>query len=386
MRYLTLLISLFIFSMSSLVLAQEEENDTPDGADRTSASGRKTEELYAPEDVDFFRFDIREDRNNPEHNTSGNLTVHFSQNDPPESDINVGWRVDLYAEEDLANSLYTAIMPETQLELTFEQALAPGRYYYKISSLNAEKVPSKEYTLDGSWEESEFYEKPPNKTPNTATPLKVNNLYTGHLSTDKDIDFYKFALTTNDTVTLLFKQDTPGADATVGWNVSLFAENSVGSPLQEVKVPATRKSALLQADLGVGSYYIRVLALTETKKAPKGRNYQLQVTAPTTVAGNLCPKVFTYAQNPVSTRWVAFPSHCDVPRGWYSTQMLLPAIESCPSPYTIYRASDGSLRIPAVEAFGETGESMGVWRVNLQQIPAETFLLEVLTDTLRQIQ
>lgn len=385
MRHLTWIISLFIFTLPGWVLAQEE-NDTPEGAERTSASGRKTGELYTSEDVDFFTFDIRKDRNNPEHNTSGNLTVQFSQEAPLGADVTVGWQIGLYAEEDLANSLYTAILPETQLELTFEQALAPGRYYYKVSSLHTEKVSSKEYTLAGSWEESEFYEKPPNETPNEATPVKVNNIYTGNLSTDNDIDFYKFTLTTSDTVTILFKQDTPSADATVGWNVGLFAESSVGTPLQEVSVPATRKSALLQANLGTGAYYIRVWALTESKKAPKGQRYQLQLVAPTGEAGNLCPKVFTYAQNPVTTRWIAFPSHCDVPIGWFSTQIHLPAVGLCPSPYATYSAKEGSLRIPQVEVFSETGDSWGVWRANLQQIPAETFVLEVLVDTVKLIQ
>jgi hypothetical protein len=297
----------------------------------------------------------------------------------------VGWRVDLYAEEDLANSLHTTTLPETQLEATFEQALAPGRYYYKVSSLHAEKVSSKEYTLSGSWEESEFYEKPPNETPNAATTLKVNNIYSGNLSTDKDIDFYKFTLTTNDTVTVLFKQDAPGAVATVGWDVGLFAESSVGNPLQEANVPATRKSAILQANLSAGAYYIRVWALAESKKAPTGRRYQLQVSVPTGEAGQLCPRVFTYAQNPLTTRWVAFPSHCEIPNGWFNTQQRLPATPTCPSTYASYRGAGGLLRIPEVEAFTETGDSLGVWRAELQQIPAEGFILEVLMDKLRQI-
>lgn len=385
MRYhLICWISLFMLSATGFA---QEENDTPEGAERTSANGKVTEELYAPEDIDFFRFDIRENRDDPEHDTSGNLTVHFSQDESLGVDKQVGWQIDLYAEEDLANSLHTAFLPETRLELTFEQALSPGRYYYKVSSLNAEKAPNKTYTLDSNWKESEFYEKPPNSIPNTATPLKVNNLYAGNLATNTDIDFYQFVLTTNDTVTITFKQDTPLADSQVGWEVSLLASHNLSQPLQTASVPATKKSVGLQADLGIGTYYVRIWPLTDTQKAPKGRRYQLEVIAPnqTEVIGHLCPTLFAYAQHPVSNRWIAFPSHCEVPQGWFKTQTLLPTIESCPSPYATYRAKDGLLRIPKVEALSATGDLMGTWAVNLQQIPGDGFLFEVLIDTLRQI-
>lgn len=386
------LLLLILISLSILVspaeAQNEEENDTPEGAERISATSKKKSELYSPEDVDFFRIEIRADRADPTHDTSGNLTVTLSQESPPGADSNTGWQVDLYAEDDLANSLYTATLPETRLELKFEQALAPGRYYYKVSSLNAEKIPAKEYSLQGAWKESRFYEKPPNDTPPTATPLEVNNNYAGNLSSDDDIDFYQFSLATADTVTVTFNQDTPAADSTVGWEMGLFAQSSVGSPLQEARIPATKKSVTLQTPLAAGAYYVRVAALTQekTKKAPAGRRYQLQVIATSVVSGNLCPTAFTYAQNPLTTRWVAFPTRCDVPASWFSTQVRLTGIEACPSSYATYRPKDGSLRLPQVEASNDKNESLGVFAVKLQQIPAEAQLLfEVVPESLKQI-
>lgn len=362
MRY-TLLMLLFLASIG--VWAEEEPNDKPDGAERVS--GRKTSVLSSPTDVDFFTFSIRKDSKNPDHDTSGNLTVNLSQKAPPGANSESGWRLDLYAGTDLGNSLYTAILPETSLAVQFEQGLSPGVYYYKISSLSSEVAPTKEYTLKPTWEENKNYERNPNDKPSTATAINLNESYWGNLSTSKDVDFYRVGLLSDDHVVLTFQQDTPGADSTIGWTVGLFSENSLGTPIQAADVPATTKSVALQADLTTGVYYVRVGPLPQpeptgsdgtatdsvdkpdSEKAPIGQRYQITVQAANFVGGNVCPLTLMYGQNPVTMHWVAFPSACDVPTGWFSTIVPPVDFDVCPAPRAAYSDVDKMLKIPTVD-------------------------------------
>lgn len=381
MRY-TVLMLFLLASMSTW--ADEEPNDKPDGAERIS--GRKTSALSSATDVDFFTFSIRKDSKNPDHDTSGNMTVNLSQKSPPGTQPKSGWRLDLYSGTDLGNSLYTAMLPETSLSVQFEQGLSPGTYYYKISSLDSEMAPTKEYTLKHTWEESKNYEKNPNDQPSTATPINLNEAYWGNLSTSKDADFYRFGLLNNDHIILTFQQDAPGANATIGWRVGLFSENSLSVPIQTADMPATTKSVVLEADLTIGVYYVRVIPLPQpeptdtsgnsgdsgstgdsgnsgsgdssttgstnkpdSEKAPIGQRYQLTVKAVTFTGGNLCPLTMMYGQNPTTMHWTAFPSECDVPPGWFSTTIAPIDFDVCPAPRVVYSDVDKILTIPEVD-------------------------------------
>lgn len=388
----------------------EDIGDTPDGAKRTSTSGRVKETLSSATDVDFMKFEVRTDRDNPEHDTSGNLTVNFSQKAPPGANPNSGWRIDLYSQTDLANSLYTAILPETSLDIEFEQGLSVGTYYYKVSSLDTEAFPTKEYTLKGSWEESPNYEKQPNDNADTATAIKANEPYYGNLSSASDVDFYRFSLLAREpSVTITLSQDSPGADSTVGWRLSLL---SPSLPQQEVvDVPSTRlKASTPPLNLEVGVHYVFIKALPqqsdevqegseadkkpENETAPVGRPYQLTVNAPSVpLPPENCPFVFTYAQNPVTSRWATFPTPCDVPAGWFSQQIPPDTSEVCPSPHASYTFSktneDGTVqpaivKIPLVDFEDETGKYL--FRVNLEQINTfELFQFQLQLDTLKLI-
>ncbi|NJO14319.1 MAG: hypothetical protein HC877_00800 [Thioploca sp.] len=114
-----------------------DAGNTPQEASSFRFGGRgSTESLSSPQDIDFFKFNINTDRKDPTHDTSGNLSVTFSQKAPPGANPQSGWRIDLYAQEDLANSLYTTTLLETSLKANFEQGLSPGIYYFKITSID----------------------------------------------------------------------------------------------------------------------------------------------------------------------------------------------------------------------------------------------------------
>lgn len=395
--YRTLLL-VGLFATIPIVTVADDVSDIPDDAKRTSTSGRVKETLSSAIDVDFFRFDVSKDRDYPSRDTSGNLTVTFSQKAPPGANPQAGWQIDLYSEQDLAIPLYTATLPETSLETTFEQGLAPGRYYYKVYSVDSVVFPVKEYTLQGSWQESTHYEKPPNDNTDTATALKANETYYGNLSSPSDSDFYSLSLQTPDLVTITLSQTTPDSDPNIGWQLRLLSPSLLQQEV--VNVPLTTLSGTIQANLDVGIHYIFVKALPpanegEEAQAPVGREYQLIANAPTVPPSpQNCEFVFTYAQNPITQHWAMFPTPCDVPTGWVSQTTQPDLFEVCPSKYATYTFPEqnkdgiGMLKIPYLDFMDQTGAEY-LFKVDLQQEPqiegTPLYRFQALPETLKLI-
>ncbi len=382
-----------LIGITPLAAADEDVSDTLEGAKKIGNSVKET--LLSAIDVDFYKFTISTDRKNPDHDTSGNITVILSQKAPPSLNPNSGWQVELYSETNLAKALYTAALPETSLEVKFEQGLSPGNYYFRVSSLDSVVFPAAEYTLASQWEENAYYERQPNDYPDDATAITVNETYYGNISSESDIDFYRFGLQAPDLVTISLSQKTPGIDSTLGWQVGLFSQP------QTVDVSSTALSGTLQANLDVGMHYLFVKPLPQTeevsqddeeadeaedetsqkeeKTAPVGRTYQLVVNVPSAPpAQENCPFAFTYAQNPLTNRWASFPTPCDVPVGWFSQETAPETYEVCPSPHATYTppqmdelgtiTQQGRVKIPLLDFKDDQG-NVTVLRVELQQMP-----------------
>ena len=375
----------------------EDVSDTPDNAKKTSCTSKRglKETLSSPTDVDVFKFQVRTDKNNPQHDTSGNVVVTLSQKPPPGTNSQSGWQLDLYSENDFANRLYTIALPETNVETEFEQGLAPGIYYYKVSSMDSNVFPAAEYTFTCLWEENANYERQPNDVPETATAIKVNEDYYGNLSSVNDIDIYRFSLQAPDSITVTLTQDIPSLDSTIGWQFGLLNRAEAA-----VNVPSTTQLGSQPAELDVGVYYFFVKALPsandQEQTAPIGRRYQIKVHAPSApTPPSTCEFAFVYAQHPQSHRWVTVSTPCDVPAGWFSQTTPPEDGEVCPSPHATYTLpsvkSDGTpnpglVKIPLVDFTDENGNEI-IARVELQQKATENepYLFEVLLDKVRVI-
>jgi hypothetical protein len=379
--------------MVPLVAIAEDAGETPKEANKINKNSKET--LLSAADLDFYKFAISTDRENPDHDTSGNLIVTLSQKAPPGIRSEAGWQVKLFSETDLAHPLYTAVLPETSLEVEFEQGLSLGTYYFQVSSLDDTVFPEAEYTLAKLWEETPYYEKQPNDKAEDATAIIVNQLYYGNLSSGGDVDFYRFGLDTPDSaITISLGQEAPAFDSTIGWQLTLLT----GNPSQTINVPSSTLSGTLQANLDAGTHYIAVGALPQDEgtieKAPVGRRYQLKVEAPSVApppAQEACPFVFTYGQNPQTNRWASFPTPCDVPAGWFSQQTAPDSFEVCPSPHASYTlpqvdesgnmTGPGKVKIPLLDFKGENGNTL-VLRVELLQEALDVGSLQFVPDML----
>jgi hypothetical protein len=393
----SLMVGLLTATTSSTVMAQDKSNDTPATAERTSLNNRVKGTLASAKDVNFYSVAVNADKQDIAHDTSGNLTLTFSQKAPPGSNPKSGWRFDLYAESDLANILYTMAWPETTLTTKLEIGLGVGKYYYKVSSLDSEAFPTVEYTIKGTWEESKFYEKSPNNSPDTATPIIPNQEYFGNLSLPEQVDFYRVNLDNPDTVTVTLTQKSPGSDPTTGWAFGLLNQ-----PDQAVNMLSTEQSRSLQVPLQPGVYYIRIegLSLNQAgktsdkatgdtatdsttpaasveKKAPVGRRYQLLVSAPSAPKPvQDCQTKVTYGQNPMTQRWVSFPTPCDVPTNWVTSETAPTGFKECPvcpacihASYIFKPSKDGLLNLPQVDLKDEGGQVLGTYSAQLQEVP-----------------
>lgn len=358
MRYLMGLLVCSLAIIPTLTIADNpitsEANDTPTGASRFSASGRDYKDsLYSASDVDFFKVSV---------NTPGNLTVHLGQK-APGVNPNLAWQVDIYSEDDLASSFYTTKLQETSLSTEFEIGLDKGTFYIKVASSHPEFAPLGGYILNGYFEESDYFEKTPNNTPELATAITPGQIYSGNVSMAATADYYRFSLTADDTITVSLSQTTPGLNPNIGWVLSLYSQETLSAPLQEVALPETIKSAALSASLPAGVYYVRAGSL-DSNTASIGR-YQLQVTALNTgVDTGVCAQVLAYAQNPMTNNWVVFPTPCDVPVGWFTTLSIpdnvgdLSTVTDPQHASVMPISADGttfSLKVPAVDVPNASG-------------------------------
>jgi len=379
-----------------VVVAQEAKPDvgnTPAQAGRMGTTARIRETLSSAADVDFFKLEIRKDRDNPAHDTSGNLTVNLSQKAPPGSNPKSGWQIDIFSQNDLGNSLYSLAWRETMLSAKFEIGLGVGIYYFKVSSIDSQVFPAVEYTIQNAWEETKYYEKESNNDSETATAITLNENYFGNLSLASDVDVYYFGLQTPDVVTIAFSQPFPGSDDQSGWQVGLLND----PPEKALKIPSTQQADSFQANLQPGTYYLLVSSFSpeascadeeeaETtttaspieKKGPIGRRYQLLVKAASApLPPQECPETVTYGQNPITLRWVSFPRPCDVPVGWPITEQIPDGFQECPAcpvcpavhhaRYTLNE--EGLLNIPLIDLFDAAGSKLGVYSAQLQGVP-----------------
>lgn len=354
-----------------------EADNSPQGATKFSASGKGVENtLSTVTDIDFYKLTLRD---------PGSLTIELSQKAPRVNNL-IGWRVDLYSESDLAHSMTTVLLPETSLAAKTVQGLNKGDYYLKVSSLHPEVPVLTAYNIKAAFEKSDYFEKAPNQMPATATPVLFNQLYQGNTSYAGEVDYYRFSLTADDAVTIKLSQDNPGVNSTLGWMLTLFSAQSLDTPLQVVNMPETMLKSGLPDNLPLpaGVYFLRINSLNP--QVASANNYQLTINAASQGNVNVvCAQVIAYAQHPITMRWVAFPTPCDVPPGWFS-QLTLPEGVNLQTTGSMklaaFLAETNVLDIPAVEIPNGTG-AMEVYQAQLQLISTQpTYQFELIPSSL----
>ena len=132
--------------------------------------------------------------------------------------------------------------------------VTPGIYYIKISQ---------DYYSDAKYimtvlfiEENDSYEDEPNDDLSQAMTINLNKQYTGNLTNENDIDYYKFNIKNKKKVWINFKHDKTSEKETL-WKISLF-DDSDGTLLEFDSTGENANITSYNVRLPAGNYYIKI--------------------------------------------------------------------------------------------------------------------------------
>ncbi|NJO17768.1 MAG: hypothetical protein HC877_19150 [Thioploca sp.] len=91
-----------------------------------------------------------------------------------------------------------------------------------------------------------------------ATDIKLNTEYNDRLSTEKEVDFFKFNLPADGNVIVTFRHEELSDNANVHWNVYLYSEADIELPLGSMAIKATDRKASFSTGIGAGTYLIKI--------------------------------------------------------------------------------------------------------------------------------
>ena len=133
--------------------------------------------------------------------------------------------------------------------------VTPGTYYVKVSQYN---FSDEKYTMTVLFdEEDDSYESEPNDDlSNQAMNINLDQEYTGNLTNEKDVDYFKFSISEKRKVWIDFLHDKTSQGGTL-WKIALL-DDSDGAILT---FDSTGENAKLTSDsvrLAPGNYYIRI--------------------------------------------------------------------------------------------------------------------------------
>lgn len=222
---------------------ESEPNDEIRNANDIEVNVKYSGILKDSDDADYYK--LRLDK-------KGKIIIKLTH--PKLDEDGVFWVVSLLSqEEDTRVELSSS---GRNVETTSSPVrLSPGIYYVKVSNYNHS---IEKYTMTMLFdEEDESYENEPNDDLNSqAMVISSDKKYTGNLTNEDDVDYYKFSLNEKRKVWIDFSHEKTNEDHTL-WNISLFGDSD-GSLLN---VDSTGDNAKIISDsirLPAGNYYIRI--------------------------------------------------------------------------------------------------------------------------------
>lgn len=230
---------------------EKEPNDTkstatsiPVGYGKKGISSNRKEGI----DIDWFAFSLSQDS-----------CVNISFNHPDGTFPVVGWTVTLYNESSQKITQFTSRLTDVILK-TGKIGLKAGKYHI---SVEAQNDSADDYTLLVGSEKAENFEFEMNDTPSNATPLPKDKSISGSLADrllSLDKDYYKFKVTGNGYVNLVFTHEAQKGDKN-GWNIRILKPTSDGKYTEIVrKISKWNNDTLKIKNLGLapGEYYVLI--------------------------------------------------------------------------------------------------------------------------------
>ena len=216
---------------------ESESNNDISSADYLPLNTSIQGVISAYGDIDYYYFTL------PENGKIDIDFMHQIQND------SAHWNVELLNAESGSICSFDA---ELNQEVTSNKniGLPKGKYYIKISSYNS-GVTKVSYTLKVSYTKSSAWESETNDDFSTADTLKMNALINGKLMSYEDNDYYRFTLTENGKIDVIFEH--AAENSVDSWNIELLNGNRQALSYFDSKL-SQKKTTLKNIGLPKGTY------------------------------------------------------------------------------------------------------------------------------------
>lgn len=208
-------------------------------------------------DVDYYYFTLSD---------NGKIDIEFEhqiQND------SAHWKIELLNADGGDICSFNSELNQMKSS-TKNVGIPKGKYFVRVSSYSSSvfKVP---YTLKVIYTKSSAWESEPNDDVSTADILKLNTLINGKLMTYEDEDFYRFTLTENGKIDLIFEHNAESSSDS--WKINLLNDNRQELASFESRLNQ-KTSSLKNIGLPKGTYYIKISSYASSIQ---DKPYQLTV-------------------------------------------------------------------------------------------------------------
>lgn len=206
-----------------------------------------TGSLKSIADYNYYKFTLSSD---------GYVTTSFSH--PIINTANNSWAVSIIDQSNQPVLSYTATYDKNS---SSSIGLPAGTYYLKVVFTDtctycSTTLVNQPFTVSTSFAAGTTYEKKPNATAATATPIRFNTAYTGALLSRSDFAYFKFVLTASANITSTFNHRILNSTNNKWVMTVLNAQNtSMLSFMSDYSQQAVSKSVSLPA----GTYYVKVV-------------------------------------------------------------------------------------------------------------------------------
>ena len=243
---LAVLMLMSVFSMltvESFAASEKEPNDSFSAATQISTNTNNSGNLSKSRDLDYYKFTLYSD---------GHITLTFSHQ--MLDTTSYVWNAVFYDAQQ--NKISEYAFSGNLIEDTEEIGLAKGTYYLKLERCNYNNDGVHiNYSFNLRYKATSYWEKEGNDAFSKANSVVLNKKYTANLWNSNDNDYFKFTLSSDGYISMLFTHEK--LDTTNGvWRATVYDAQ------QSKLFDCTFSGNLTEdnADIGLdkGTYYLKI--------------------------------------------------------------------------------------------------------------------------------
>ncbi len=235
-------------SVSAATYTESEDNNSINTANTITFGNTTKGTISSGADNDYYKFTVTQ---------NGHVQLLFTN--ALLTDGNARWSVLVYKLDNSLTEIHNHTVYATNASTTLPKiGVTPGTYYVKIASAYYERVNNVEYGVELNFTATNCWESETNEDYASADTVSFGQTYGGFIRHDNDVDYYKFTVTQNGHVQLLFTNPML-TDGSAKWSVLVYKLDNTLTEIHNHTVYATSASTTLPK-IGVtpGTYYVKI--------------------------------------------------------------------------------------------------------------------------------